>query len=98
MDMGTIESNLNKTVSKLEGQLELWSLQLKELVAKGEVAGQRAKIGSRKHLDELKTKLDVARSKLAEAKAAGDEKWDSFKQVVESSWKELEGAFKQLVH
>jgi hypothetical protein len=96
--MGTIESSINKTVSKLEGQLELWGVQLKELVAKGEVAGQRAKIDSRKHLDDLKAKLDQARSKLAEAKAAGHDKWDAFKQAIDSSWKELEGAFKQLVH
>jgi hypothetical protein len=96
--MGTIESSINNTMSKLEGQLELWSAQLKELVAKGDVAGQKAKIDSRKHLDELKTKLDLARSKLAEAKAAGDDKWDAFKQAIETSWKDLEGAFKGLVH
>lgn len=96
--MGTIESSINKTVSKLEGQLELWSAQLKELVARGEVAGHKAKIDSRKHLDELRTKLDLARSKLAEAKAAGDGKWDAFKQAIETSWKDLEHAFKQLAH
>jgi predicted nucleic acid-binding Zn-ribbon protein len=96
--MGTIETNINKTVSKLEGQLELWSAQLKELIAKGDVAGQKAKIDSRKHLDDLKAKLDRARSKLGEAKAAGDDKWDAFKQAIETSWKDLEGSFKQLVH
>jgi len=96
--MGTIESSIHKTVSKLEGQLDLWNAQLKELVAKGDVAGQKAKIDSRKHLDELKTKLDHARAKLTEAKAAGDDKWDAFKQAIESSWKDLEGTFKRLVH
>ncbi len=37
--MGTIGSNLDKTVSKLENQLALWGAQLEELVAKGKVAG-----------------------------------------------------------
>ena len=47
---------------------------------------------------ELKSKLVVARSKLDAAKAAGDDKWDAFKEGVESSWKELESAFKKLTH
>jgi len=94
--MGTIETSIDKTVAKLEGQLALWGAHLKELVAKGEAAGEQAKIDSRKQLDELKTKLEHARAKLAEAKAAGEDKWDAFKHSVESSWKELEGAFKQL--
>jgi hypothetical protein len=94
--MGTIGSNLDKTVSKLENQLALWGAQLEELVAQGKVAGQHAKIDSAKRLDEIKLKLEGARSKLAEAKAAGDDKWDAFKHAVETHWKELEGAFKQL--
>lgn len=96
--MGTIESSVDKTVSKLEGQLKLWSAKLNELVAKVEVAGQETKIDARKHLDEVKTKLKVAQSKLDEAKAAGGDKWDKFKSGIESSWKELEGTFKRLIH
>ena len=94
--MGTIETNIDRAVAKMEGQLATWSAHLKELVAKGEAAGQQAKLDSRKQIEELKTKLEHARAKLAEAKAAGDDKWDAFKHSVESSWKELEGAFKQL--
>ena len=94
--MGTIETNIDKTVARMEGQLARWSAHLKDLVAKGEAAGQQAKVDSRKQIDELKAKLEHARAKLAEAKAAGEDKWDAFKHSVESSWKELEGAFRQL--
>ena len=96
--MGTIESNVDKSMSKLEDQLKLWGAKLDELVAKMEVAGQETKIDARKHLDEVKTRLVTARSKLDEAKAAGGDKWDGFKTGVESSWKELEAAFQKLTH
>jgi hypothetical protein len=96
--MGTIETGVDKAVSKLEGQLKLWSAKLSELAAKAEVAGQETKIEARKQLDEMKSKLKVAQSKLEEAKAAGGDKWDKFKVGLESSWKELEGAFQKLMH
>jgi cob(I)alamin adenosyltransferase len=96
--MGTTGSSVDKTVSKLQDQLTLWGAKLNELVAKVEVAGQETKIDARKHLDEMKAKLKVAQAKLDEAKAAGADKWDRFKSGVESSWKELEGAFQKLVH
>jgi hypothetical protein len=96
--MGTIETSVDKTVSKLEGQLKLWGTRLNELVAKAEVAGHETKIDARKRLDEVKAKLKVAQSKLDEAKAAGGDKWNTFKSGIESSWKELEGAFQKLTH
>ena len=96
--MGTIESNVDKTVSKLEAQLKLWSAKFNELAAKIEVAGQEAKIDARKRVDDMKAKLKVAQAKLDEAKAAGEDKWDKFKSGVEASWKELEGAFQKLTH
>jgi hypothetical protein len=96
--MGTIESNVDKTVSKLEDQLKLWGARLSELAAKVEVAGQETKIDARKHLADMKAKLKIAEAKLAEAKAAGGDKWDKFKSGIESSWKELEGVFQKLTH
>ena len=95
--MGNVESHVDKTLSKLEAQLKLWGDKLHESIAKASVAGQQAKIDSRRQLDELKSKLEAARSKLDEAKAAGNEKWEAFKQGIEHTWQELEGAFKKLV-
>ena len=96
--MGTIESSVDKTASKLEDQLKLWGAKLAELAAKVEVAGQETKIDARKRLDDMKSKIKVAQAKLDEAKAAGGDKWDKFKSGNESSWKELEGAFQKLTH
>ena len=96
--MGTIASSVDKNVNKLEDQLKLWGAKLSELVAKAEVAGQENKIEARKHLDDVKAKLAIARSKLDEAKAAGADTWDKFKAGIESSWKDIEGTFQKLTH
>jgi len=96
--MGTIESNVDKTVSKLETQLESWRAKLTELVAKVEAVGQETKVDARNRLDEMKVKLRAAQSKLDEAKAAGRDKWGELKSGIESSWKGLEDAFQKLTH
>jgi predicted nucleic acid-binding Zn-ribbon protein len=96
--MGTTGSSVNENLTKMEAQLKAWSAKLNEAVAKAGDAGQQAKIDTRKQIDELKEKLAGARAKLDEAKAAGGEKWESLKSGVESTWHELEGAFKKLVH
>ncbi|HUH05007.1 MAG TPA: hypothetical protein VML75_23580 [Kofleriaceae bacterium] len=96
--MSTPQSQIEKTLAKLEDQLHLWRDKLDAAVANAKVTGQEAKISSRKQLDELKSKLDGARSKLDDAKAAGSEKWDAVKDGVEHAWQDLETAFKRLVH
>lgn len=96
--MGTIGSTVDRTVSKLEDQLKLWHAKLAVLGAKADVVGQEAKIDSRKRLDEVKAKLAAAQAKLDEVKAAGADKWDTFKHGLESSWKELESTFNTLTH
>ncbi len=96
--MATLQSHVDKNLAKLEAQLDLWGAKLTEVMARTNVASKEAKIEAHKELDELKSNLEAARSKLAEAKAAGSEKWDSFKDSVEHLWQDLEGRFKKLVH
>ena len=96
--MTTMETQVDKTVSKLEGQLKLWAAKLNEVGARAGVARQQAKIDSRKQVDALKDRLAAAQTKLDEAKAAGSEKWDAFRHDVERTWQELERAFKKLIH
>ena len=93
--MGAQESNRDKTLSALEGELERWDAKLDELVAKSTVARKQAKTEAHAHIEELKAKIRTARSKLDAAKAEGSDKWDAFKEGLERSWKELEAAFKQ---
>jgi chromosome segregation ATPase len=92
------KSHLDKNLSKLQDQLKLWRAKLDQTMANVNVAGQQAKIDSQKQLDELRSKLVVAESKLEEAKAAGSEKWDNLKSGLDHTWKELEQTFKKLVH
>jgi hypothetical protein len=96
--MTTTETQVDKTVSKLEEQLKLWAAKLNEVAARAGVVSQQAKIDSRKQIDELKTRLASAQTKLDEAKAAGSERWDAFRHGVERTWQELDGAFKKLMH
>lgn len=93
--MGTV---VDKTVSKLQNELELWGAKLNELLAKAEVASTEATIDARKHLEDAADKLATAREKLDEAKATGGDKWEEFKIGLERSWKELERAFHRLAH
>ena len=95
--MGTIESSVEKNIARMEAQLKLWNGKLSELVARGKVAGQEVKIDSRKHIDELKAKLEVAHGKIAEVKKAGAGQWENFRVGVENAWKQAEAAFKKLV-
>lgn len=95
--MESIESSVDKTVTKLQDVLALWGAKLTELAAKVDAARQEGKGEARKQLDQARDKLELARSKLDEAKETGEDRWDKFKAAVESSWKELEGAFLELV-
>ena len=95
--METIGSSVDKTVTKLEDLLSLWGTKLEELAAKVEAARQDGRIEARKQLEDAREKLEQARSKLDEAKAMGEERWDKFKAAIDSSWKQLEGAFLDLV-
>lgn len=94
----TIKSTVDRNITKLEDQLVLWGAKIEELAAKMKVAGQETKIEARQHVEEAKTKLELARSKIDEAKAAGDQRWENFKDGIESSWRDLEQAFHKLVH
>ncbi len=83
-------------VGKLETELKQWGAKLDELVAKSEKADAAAKAEYHKGLDDLRAKYQVAQARLAEVRAAGSEKWETFKEGLESAWSELEGAFKKL--
>ncbi len=89
---------VDRTVTKLQNDLEMWGAKLNELLAKAEVAGQEATVDARKHLEDATDKLAAARGKLEEAKGTGEDKWEEFKIGLERSWRELERAFHKLAH
>jgi hypothetical protein len=85
-------------VGKMEAELKQWGARLDELLAKADAAGTEAKIGYRKRLDDLREKYVTAEKRLAALKAAGSDKWDTFKGGVETAWRELETAFTKLAN
>jgi ribosome-associated translation inhibitor RaiA len=94
--MASVEDSVEENVGKMETQLKKWGAKLDELIAKADEASTEAKVDYHKRVDELKAKHQAATAKLDELKAAGSEKWDSFKTGIESAWSELETAFKKL--
>lgn len=96
--MGSVEKN----VDKLEAQLKEWGTKLEEMTAKAADTGVKAKAEAKaqsdKRISDLKAKYQAAEDKLAEFRAAGNGKWDNFKDDIESLWKSLEVTFKNLTH
>jgi IS5 family transposase len=90
--MESIQTN----IEKMDAQLEQWGAKLDELVAKAEAAGAEAKDHGREHIDELRAKHRAAKARLDELQAAGAEKWETFKDDIESAWHEVETGFKKL--
>jgi ElaB/YqjD/DUF883 family membrane-anchored ribosome-binding protein len=87
--MAKIEMN----VGKMEAQLQQWGAKLDDLVAK---AGSEAKTDYQQLIDDLKTKYQLAQSRLDQLKAAGGEKMATFKDGMDSAWNEVEVAFQKL--
>jgi hypothetical protein len=80
----------------MEKQLKQWGAKLDDLTAKVTTAGAKAKAEERQMVTDLRAKQELAQAKLDELKAAGSDKWDTFKSGVESAYNELEGAFKKM--
>ena len=53
---------------------------------------------SRKRIDDLKAKHQLARSQLDELRATGSDKWETLKTGMEGAWNELEVAFRKLTN
>jgi hypothetical protein len=88
--------SMKKRTGKMEKQLKQWGMKLDDFVSRAEKAGTEVKADYRKNVDELKAKIKIAHSKLAELQAAGGESWVIFQAGVESTWNEIEVAFKKL--
>jgi hypothetical protein len=87
-----------KRVAKLEERLRHWGAKLDELVTKADRIDAEAKLEYHERVDEFRAKQRKAQLLLAELDAAGSEKWKYLRSGIESSWSELESAFKELKH
>jgi hypothetical protein len=90
--------NKQVQLGKMEEQLKQWGAKLDSMTEKVTAAGAKAKADERKVVADLRAKQELAQAKLDELKAAGGDKWDTFKAGVESAYNELEATFKKLVN
>jgi hypothetical protein len=85
-------------IGKMEAELKQWGVRLDKLMAKADASGTGAKIDYRHRLDDLSEKYAAAEARLTELKAAGINKWDTYKGGVETAWSELATAFTKLAN
>ena len=78
---------------KFDAQLKEWSAQLALLNAKADKTKAEAKIEYYKTIETLQGKQNVARTKLQELRAAGDDAWEDLKTGAENVWTEVKTAF-----
>ena len=81
----------------IEAQLRVWGAELDRLVAEAEKAGAATTVDLRERIHALRARSSVAQAKLDGLRAAGDEKWDTFRAGVESAWSELEVALAKVM-
>jgi len=79
---------------KMETRLREWSVRLDELAARVDHAGAQAEY--RQGVADLKAKWRVAKTRIEELKAAKHEKWQAFKDGIDTAWKDLDATFQKL--
>ncbi len=84
-------------LEKLDAQLKEWNTQLSLLKAKADKTRAEAKSEYYKIIEELRNKVDDARPKLQELKAAGDEAWEDLKSGAEKAWADIRTALDKAV-
>jgi hypothetical protein len=99
---GSLEEDTMETVEwhvgKMEAELRQWHARLDKLIAKADAAGTGAKIDYRNRLEDLREKYAVAEARLAELKAAGRSRWDTYKGGVDTAMSELAMAFTKVAN
>jgi hypothetical protein len=89
-------TTIEKSLAKMEVQLETWGSKLDKLVASAQKTGTKAKGDYRTQIAGLKAQQKSAQTKLNQLKRAGTSDWKTLKTGVESAWSDLESAFKKL--
>jgi hypothetical protein len=83
-------------LGQVESQLKQWGAKIDALIARANEAGAEAKADYRKSIDDLAAKRQATQQKLDELRAAGNDKWETFKTDLDSARHELEVAFRKL--
>lgn len=79
---------------KIEAELNLVQAKIEEFKAKSKVYAANAHIKYIEQVEELEDKFEATKAKLKKLDEAGEEKWEHFKEDVESAWVILSKALK----
>jgi hypothetical protein len=90
------DNHMSSNLGSMEAQFKEWGAKLDDLVTKAGDAGHEANADYHKGIDDVKARFKTAQIKFDLAKAAGADKWDTFKGETEGAWNEFEHAFKNL--
>jgi hypothetical protein len=83
-------------IVQMAARLKQWGTKLDDLIAKVAASGADAGIDSRRGIDDLKTKYQVARARFDELKTAGSAQWRIFEPGIERAGNDFETAFEKL--
>ena len=83
-------------IEKYEKRIRYWGGKLESLVATADAAEPAVSVGYRHDIDDLKLKFQVIQTKIETLKAVGEKKWDTLKEDIELSWRDLHKTFKGL--
>lgn len=80
----------------MENQLEVWAGRIDECAAAAQESNGWARIDLRQRIDDLKIKRALVRATLDELKAAGRDGRAGLRIDLESAWKDLEDACREM--
>lgn len=81
---------------KIEAELELAQAKVAEYKAKSKIYAADVHIKYAEQIDELERMYGATKAKLKKLDEAGEEKWEHFKDEVESAWHTLNTAVKDV--
>ena len=84
------------SVRRMETQLEVWAGKIDEFTTAAQESNGWAGIDLRQRIDDLKVKRALVRANLDEVKAAGSNSRAGLRTDLESAWRDLEDAFREM--
>ena len=80
---------------KMQAKLDEWIANIDKLKAKSSGASADMQLKLNKNIDNLKDKVNVGKTKLAELANTSEEAWGPLKEGIESAWTSLNATFKE---
>ncbi|MEZ4374235.1 MAG: hypothetical protein R3B07_25675 [Polyangiaceae bacterium] len=93
---GAHDSRQEEQIKNNESESGIGVQYQNPLVATADAAEPAVSVGYRHDIDDLKLKFQVIQTKIETLKAVGEKKWDTLKEDIELSWRDLHKTFKGL--